>query len=101
MLICEPVLTESCFLLGQKQAVIFDLMKAGFFRIGFSLDSDVVSVEKLMNKYDDVPMSLADACLVRMSEINDGSKVFTLDSDFKIYRRNGRKTIPLIYPENQ
>jgi uncharacterized protein len=101
LLTCEAVLTETCFLLGKKQDVVFELMNAGFFQIGFSLSDDAGSVERLLRKYADVPMSLADACLVRMSEIHDGSKVFTLDGDFKVYRRNGRQTIPLIYPENK
>ncbi|MCK5675613.1 MAG: PIN domain-containing protein [Verrucomicrobia bacterium] len=98
MLTCEAVITEACFLLGQKQELVFKLMDAGVLEIGFSLKHDVGSICKLMDKYADVPMSLADACLVRMSEIHDGSKVFTLDGDFKIYRRNGRQTIPLIFP---
>jgi len=98
MLTCEAVIAEACFLLGNKQGLVFKLMDAGLLKIGFSLEQDAKSVFKLIQKYSDVPMSLADACLVRMSEIHDGSKVFTLDGDFKIYRRNGRQTIPLIYP---
>ena len=98
MLTCEAVIAEACFLLGKKQGLVFKLMDAGLLKIGFSLEQDAKSVFKLIQKYSDVPMSLADACLVRMSEIHDGSKVFTLDGDFKIYRRNGRQTIPLIFP---
>jgi predicted nucleic acid-binding protein len=52
----------------------------------------------LMKKYEDVPMSLADACLVRMTELNENSQIFTLDSDFHIYRKNRNKKIPLIIP---
>jgi predicted nucleic acid-binding protein len=51
-----------------------------------------------MRKYRDVPMSLADACLVRMSEVYSNGTVFTLDSDFRVYRRNGRQAIPLLSP---
>jgi hypothetical protein len=43
-------------------------------------------------------MSLADACLVRLSELIPQSIVLTLDSDFHVYRRNGNQPIPLIYP---
>ena len=53
-----------------------------------------------MNKYKNIPMSLADACLVRMSELITGSTIFTLDGDFKIYRKNQRKVVPVILPEN-
>jgi predicted nucleic acid-binding protein len=101
MLTCEPVLTEACFLLGKNYGAVFHMLDAGFLKLGFSLADEAGVVARLMKKYADVPMSLADACLVRMSEIHDGSKVFTLDRDFKIYRRNGRQTIPLIYPENK
>jgi hypothetical protein len=41
-------------------------------------------------------MSLADACLVRLSELRADSEVMTLDGDFTIYRRHGRQVIPLI-----
>lgn len=58
-----------------------------------------LAVKKLLEKYADVPMSFADACLVRMSELYSDNVVFTTDSDFKIYRRNGKQPIPLIYPE--
>jgi hypothetical protein len=34
-----------------------------------------------------------------MSEINPASHLFTLDSDFRVYRRNGRQMIPMIAPE--
>lgn len=96
---CESVVSETCFMLGRQRQGVLDMLAAGFLEIGFSLGQEISPVCRLMKKYADVPMSLADACLVRMSEIHDGSKVFTLDGDFKIYRRNGRQTIPLIYPD--
>jgi uncharacterized protein len=51
-----------------------------------------------MLHYDDVPMSLADACLVRMSELHSNSLVLTTDSDFNIYRKHRRQTIHLLMP---
>ena len=53
-----------------------------------------------MLRYDDVPMSLADGCLVRLSEIDRDARVLTLDSDFRIYRRHRHQVIPLIIPES-
>jgi predicted nucleic acid-binding protein len=67
-------------------------------RLSFDLHDHLESVSHLISKYHDTPMSLADACLVRMSELHTNSRVFTLDSDFKLYRRNNRQTIPLIFP---
>ena len=52
--------------------------------------------EVLMKRYENVPMSLADACLVRMSELIPGSVILTLDSDFRIYRKNRNEAIDLI-----
>jgi uncharacterized protein len=43
-------------------------------------------------------MSLADACLVRMTELDPGAEVATVDTDFKVYRRSGRMKIPVIAP---
>jgi len=52
----------------------------------------------LLEKYADAPMSLADACLVRLSELHRDSRVLTLDRHFLRYRRLGRSLIPLICP---
>lgn len=51
-----------------------------------------------MQKYTDVPMSLADACLVRMTEIHPEPMILTTDSDFDIYRRHGRRIVPCVMP---
>ena len=52
----------------------------------------------MVRRYNDVPMSLADACLVRLAELYPQSPVLTLDSDFVAYRKNGRQLIPIISP---
>jgi len=99
---CEAVISESCYLLHnihQGEKTVLTYLKKGILRIDFSLSNEIEAVENLMQKYKSVPMSLADACLVRMSELMDNSTVFTLDSDFHIYRKNGRQKIPLIIPE--
>ena len=53
----------------------------------------------LLAKYENVPMSLADGCLLRLAELYPQSSVFTLDSDFHIYRKNSNQLVPLIFPE--
>ena len=97
-LTCEAVITESCFLMqnssnGEKQ--VLDLIANNILRIDFSISTEVSKVNSLMQKYRSVPMSLADACLVRMSEIIE-APIFTFDSDFEIYRKHGRERIPMI-----
>lgn len=98
---CEAVIAETCFLLarhGFDPAKALALLERGVVRVGMSLPEEVSAVRSLFERYDNVPASLADACLIRMSELFDKSKVMTLDSDFHIYRRHGRKAIGLIRP---
>lgn len=98
---CEAVLAEACFLLQRTHggsAAVLEFVRRGVLLPQFSLTEHAASITKLMNKYTDVPMALADACLVRMSELHDDCKVASFDSDFLIYRRNGRNTIPLTMP---
>jgi len=88
--------------LGKEPKVRLALLEQisdGLLSINFSLGDEVSSVQNLLDKYRDVPMSLADACLVRMSEIFD-APIFTFDSDFRVYHRNRRSVIPLIGIEN-
>jgi predicted nucleic acid-binding protein len=101
MVTCEAVVSESAYLLERSDPGCRRLMamfQAGGVRLEFDLADHLGSIATLMAKYQEVPMSLADACLVRMSELHDRARIFTLDSDFKVYRRHGRQAIPLIHP---
>ena len=102
LLTCEAVITEACFLLqnvyGGEDAIIA-LVERGTIQIDFRLNDEVKIIRDLMQRYQSVPMSFADACLVRMSELIGGSFVFTIDSDFHIYRKNRREMIDLIIPD--
>ena len=62
------------------------------------MEQQMASVRALFERYDNVPASLADACLLRLSELHEPCKVFTLDRGFLVYRRHGRKTVPVISP---
>lgn len=101
LLTCEVVITESFFLLrniygGQETIIKFLERKAVI--IDFDLEDELLHIQTLLNSYKSVPVSLADACLVRMAELQDSSSVFTLDSDFQIYRKNRHQVIDLIFP---
>ena len=101
---CEAVLSEVCFLLRHTDNGVRNvckLLERELIQIPFSLDTEIKLIASLLNKYKNIPMSLADACLVRMSEQIADSAVCTLDSDFSIYRKEKRKVIPVIMPENQ
>jgi predicted nucleic acid-binding protein len=67
--------------------------------IAFDVGEDLEPVLRLIEKYRDVPMSLADACLVRMSETLADPLLLTTDNDFRVYRRHSRQTIPCLTPE--
>ena len=98
---CEPVWAEAVYLAmkrGSDAGALWRFLRSRVIELTFSLKSDYESVAALMRRYADVPMSLADACVVRMSELQVECQVFTTDSHFKIYRRFGRQVIPLLSP---
>jgi predicted nucleic acid-binding protein len=101
VLSCEAVLSEACFLLrharGGGEAVL-KLVDRGLIRIPFRLEAESEPVRRLLARYASVPISLADACLVRMSEQVSNTLLLTLDRDFKVYRRHGRNVIPTLMP---
>ena len=102
LLTCEAVISEACFLLGKwanGPGSVFGLLERKVLEISFSLVDHIGPISALLKKYLDVPISVADACLVRMAELHDGSPVVTLDADFKIYRKQGRLVIPLLMPD--
>lgn len=100
-LTCESVLTEAAFLLRREKHdadVLFDLLARRIIQLSISIADQKEDIRSLIHRYRNLPMSLADACLVRLSELHRDSVVFTLDSDFRLYRRHGNKVIPVIMP---
>ena len=102
LLTCEPVLTEAAFLLsreGRQADGLFALLERGVIRVALDIQEEQTDLRALLHRYRNRPMSLADACLVRLSELHMDGEIFTLDSDFRIYRRHGNRVIPVIMPE--
>lgn len=102
LLVCEPVLAEAMFLLARAskgQDALFGLLENGALRVALHLDEHVAALRSLHGKYRDRPMSLADACVVRMAELHEHHAVLTLDSDFTIYRKRGGGQLALIRPD--
>ena len=96
---CEAVLSEAFHLLGARGTPgLSALLRRRALMVAFDLDNDVESVLNLLQKYADVPMGLADACLVRMTETLPEPVILTTDSDFRIYRRHSRQMIPCRLP---
>jgi predicted nucleic acid-binding protein len=104
LLTCEAVLAEASYLVrrlsGGPEAVL-DLVTRGVLEVPLRIDSELLALRTLATKYASVPMSLADACLVRMAELNPRAPVLTLDSDFRTYRRSGRHALHLIIPDGR
>ena len=74
------------------------LLRRGSMLVAFELAQHVEPVLKLMQKYPDAPVSLADACLVRMTETLADPVVLTTDADFRVYRRHSRHVVPCVTP---
>jgi predicted nucleic acid-binding protein len=103
MVTCESVLSEAFFLLAPVRngtSTLAGLLRDNLVRVDpdFSFYEHSDEILSNMERYKNVPMSFADACLVRMTEIERDSLVFTTDRDFLTYRRNRRERIPLISP---
>jgi len=96
---CEAALSEAFHLVGTPgTSGLTALLRRRSVLVAFDLASDLEPVLKLMQKYSDVPMSLADACLVRMTETFADPVLLTTDTDFRIYRRHSRHVVPCVTP---
>lgn len=98
---CEPAFAEAAYLVSGDPGgppKLIEMVRRGHLAMPFRLQEEISAVDALMRRYANVPMSLADACLVRLSELYPDLPVLTLDRDFRIYRRSGRQVIPLICP---
>ena len=96
---CEAVLSEAFHLLGVRgRPGLAALLRRAAVVPAFDLAEELERVLILMQKYADVPMSLADACLVRMSETLADPVILTTDADFRVYRRHSRQVVPCMTP---
>jgi predicted nucleic acid-binding protein len=101
---CEAVLSEAAYLVrrlaGGPEKVV-ELVARGVLTASFRLEAEATSVKRLLARYGDLPMDLADACLVRMTELHGDCLLLTIDSEFRdVYRRHGRQSIPTLMPAN-
>ena len=95
---CPEAMAEAATMTGQPAAIV-EMIHAEEIILAFDLAEQTASVLSLLKKYRDRDMDLADACIVRMTELMRDSRVLTLDrADFAVYRRNGRELIPVIVP---
>jgi uncharacterized protein len=96
---CEAALSETFFVAGAAvRQVLVQMLRRRLLVSSFRLTDEQDEVLTLMDKYRDVPMSLADACLVRMTETAPDPVILTTDTDFLIYRRHSRQVVPCLLP---
>lgn len=101
VLTCDAVVSEALFLLkrdGHDTDDLFAMVELGFLRSDFGFHAEYRHVRALMRRFRDQPMSFADACLVRMAELHQDACIWTLDRDFRIYRKHRRQTLSLVTP---
>jgi predicted nucleic acid-binding protein len=97
-LVCEPVLAEIAASIGTPEPVL-EMLQVGDLELAFDLNDNRAAVLALVRKYRDQAMDLADACVVRMSELFEDSVVYTVDrKDFSVYRRQGRRPVRCVFP---
>jgi predicted nucleic acid-binding protein len=95
---CPEVVAEAAAMTGRPTAIV-EMVQAGEIVLAFDLAEQTAGILALLKKYADRRMDLADACIVRMTELSRDCRVITLDrADFAVYRRNGRDLIPAILP---
>ncbi len=102
VLTCDAVISEALFLLKRARINpdgLFGMAETGFLRSAFDFNRERGPVRELMRRYARLPMAFADACLVRMAEMNPGAVIWTLDMDFQVYRKHRRQTLSLVVPD--
>lgn len=91
MLTTWPCFTESMYLLGaiggyRYQSVFWKLYRTGRLMLHQTSKEELDNMDELMRQYADTPMDLADASLVAAANHLGARQIFTIDSDFRIYR---------------
>src|SRR5258707_5388288 len=97
---CEAVLSEAFHLLGKLGTPnLGALLRRGALLVAFTLSENVEPVVKLIEKYSNVPMGFAEACLVRLTETLADPIILPTDQDFLGYRRHSRQLVPCVTPD--
>ena len=98
---CEAVISEAQHLVARGRGnslLILEMLRRGAITVALSVEDEAERLLALERTYKSLPMSLADACLVRLAEMHPRGRVFTTDSHFRIYRRNKRQLISVLVP---
>lgn len=93
--------TEAMYLLGRAggwpaQAALWSMLERGMLQIAELSEAAVLRMRALMEQYRDLPMDVADASLVALAEERGQTRIFTLDSDFQVYRLQRGRTFTIV-----
>lgn len=96
-----PVIAEATYLLGDAagwsgQEQLWRLLLRGTIQVAALPDDALEQMHEQMDRYKDTPMDLADASLVVVAEASGAQRVFTLDSDFRVYRLSGKRAFDIV-----
>ena len=89
LITCEPVIAETCYLLRQLRGAaetVLENVAAGIFQIPLQLSASAGDVRRILYKYRDQNIDLADACLIHLANEFGTGEILTLDGDFEVYR---------------
>jgi predicted nucleic acid-binding protein len=99
LLTCESVLSKAAFHIGDA-GVVLEMIRQRLIRVAFRAESEIPRLAELASRYQDRNPDFADLCLIRMSELYPRHPLITVDAaNFRVYKRNRRDTIPLIFPK--
>jgi predicted nucleic acid-binding protein len=82
----DPAGPRGVIALGRRRA----------YELALHIDDHWVEIERILEKYADLPASLADACLIRCAELLDEPRIATFDDDFRIYRWGGKRAFQIL-----
>ena len=99
LITCEAVIAEACYLLRGIRgapAAVLENVASGAFQVPLRLERSALPIRALIERYADVPMDLADACLVHLAAEAETGRILTLDRDFSLYRWRRRRAFELL-----
>jgi predicted nucleic acid-binding protein len=93
--------TEAMYFLGhlggwRGQKALWNFLSRSALIVHAPSLGEIERMQALMEKYEDVPMDLADASLVALAEVSGLKKIFSLDHDFYVYRIGGKDSFDVI-----
>ena len=98
---CEAVIAESCYLLRTLKGApetVMENVAAGVFQIPLQLSQSAHEIRRILQKYRDRRIDLADACLIHLANGFGTGKILTLDRDFEVYRWGRNSSFELLIP---